>query len=84
MSWLRWVMPATILAVAAVSRVQPHPPNFTPIGAIVLFGGAHFASPLGSVPRAPRRDGLQRRDHGWHRLAPLVCVSFAVTVLLAR
>ncbi len=65
MSWLRWVMPATILAVAAVSRLEPHPPNFTPIGAIVLFGGA-FRKPLGSVPCAPRRVGLQRRDHGWH------------------
>ena len=32
----------TIL-LAAISRILPHPPNFTPIGAIALFGGACFA-----------------------------------------
>jgi hypothetical protein len=46
---------AAILAAAAL-RLVPHPPNFTPIGAIALFGGAYlgrqwlaFAAPLGAL-----------------------------------
>ena len=30
------------IAAAAVLRLVPHPPNFTPIGAIALFGGAYL------------------------------------------
>lgn len=34
---------ATLIFVAALSRLLPHPPNFSPIEAIALFGGAYFA-----------------------------------------
>jgi len=34
---------ALIIVVAAMSRLLPHPPNVTPIGAIGLFGAAHFS-----------------------------------------
>src|SRR5689334_12713802 len=45
-----------ILAAAAL-RLVPHPPNFTPIGAMALFSGAYFgrrgaialAAPLGAL-----------------------------------
>lgn len=33
-----------MILVAVVARVLPHPPNFSPIAAIALFGGATFAS----------------------------------------
>lgn len=36
------VLIAMILA-AAMSRLLPHPYNFTPLGALALFGGAQFA-----------------------------------------
>lgn len=36
------VLVAMILA-AALSRLAPHPPNFAPIGALALFGGAQFS-----------------------------------------
>lgn len=36
------VLVAMILA-AGLSRLLPHPPNFAPIGALALFGGAQFA-----------------------------------------
>jgi hypothetical protein len=32
-----------MITAAALSRLLPHPYNFTPIGAIGLFGAAHFA-----------------------------------------
>jgi hypothetical protein len=39
---LRFLLIAGLIAAAATSRLLPHPPNFTPIGAIALFGGAAF------------------------------------------
>lgn len=36
-----YVLAAIVLAAAA-SRLLPHPPNFTPIAAMALFGGAYF------------------------------------------
>ena len=33
-----------MIVLAALSRMLPHPPNFTPIEAMALFGGAYFAN----------------------------------------
>jgi hypothetical protein len=33
-----------IVFLVALTRLLPHPPNFTPIGAVALFGAAHFAN----------------------------------------
>ena len=35
---------AILMVAAALTRLLPHPPNFSPIEAIALFGGAYFAS----------------------------------------
>jgi hypothetical protein len=35
---------SAIILVAALSRLFPHAPNFTPIAAIALFGGAYFTN----------------------------------------
>jgi hypothetical protein len=44
------------IAAAAALRLVPHPPNFTPIGAMALFGGAYlgrrwlaFVAPLAAL-----------------------------------
>lgn len=44
------------IAAAAALRLLPHPPNFTPIGAMALFGGAYlgkrglaFVAPLAAL-----------------------------------
>jgi hypothetical protein len=45
------------IVIAATLRLVPHPPNFTPIGAMALFSGAYlgrrgllaFAAPLGAL-----------------------------------
>lgn len=44
------------IGLAAALRLIPHPPNFTPIGAMALFGGAYlgrralaFAAPLAAL-----------------------------------
>jgi hypothetical protein len=33
-----------MILLAALSRLLPHPPNFSPVEAVALFGGAYFAS----------------------------------------
>lgn len=38
------LMLAALILVAALTRVLPHPPNFSPVEALALFGGAYFAS----------------------------------------
>ncbi len=45
-----------IVFATALARLLPHPPNFTPVGAVALFGAAHFRSrwaaflvPLGAM-----------------------------------
>jgi hypothetical protein len=38
-----WVL-AGMIVLAALTRVLPHPPNFSPVEAIALFGGAYFAA----------------------------------------
>lgn len=38
-----WVL-VTMIVAAAMTRLLPHPPNFSPVEAIALFGGAYFAS----------------------------------------
>ena len=35
---------AALIFIAALSRVLPHPPNFSPVEAMALFGGAYFAN----------------------------------------
>jgi len=40
----RFVFITTAIFLAALSRLLPHPFNFTPIGAMALFGGACFSN----------------------------------------
>jgi hypothetical protein len=35
---------AGLVALASLAQLLPHPPNFTPVGAVALFGAAHFRS----------------------------------------
>jgi hypothetical protein len=37
-----WITSCLVL-LAALSRLLPHPPNFTPIGGMALFGAAYFS-----------------------------------------
>ena len=39
----RTTLVAALIVLAALSRLLPHPPNFTPVEAIGLFGGAYLA-----------------------------------------
>lgn len=39
----RLATPATFILIGAVARILPHAPNFAPIGAMALFGGAYMS-----------------------------------------
>lgn len=40
---LRFSLLTGLILLAAFSRIIPHPANFSPLGAIALFGAAHFS-----------------------------------------
>ncbi len=40
---LRFSVISTIILFAALSRLIPHPPNFSPIGGMALFGAAYYS-----------------------------------------
>src|SRR3954463_13500030 len=72
---------SAILGAAAL-RLIPHPPNFTPIGAMALFSGAYlgrrwlaFAAPLGALM-------LSDAVIGFYQHMEVVYLSFALIVLL--
>lgn len=77
----------TLLAItlaAAAARLLPHPPNFTPIAAMALFGGCHFASKPSAfgVPLAAMFLSDLLLGYGFHAVLPFVYGSFALTVCL--
>ena len=39
---MKYRLAFALVALAAITRLLPHPHNFTPIGAIALFGAAYF------------------------------------------
>jgi hypothetical protein len=76
------------LAVAAgLARLIPHYPNFVPIGALGLFGGARLSSwravalPLGVMAAT---DWLLRVLYNYMPFDPFVYAGFLVYVLLGR
>lgn len=78
----RFILLTAMVLTAAASRLIPHPPNFTPIAAIALFGGAQFSSKRAAF-LAPLA-GLLLSDLvlGFYRISPVVYGSFALTVCL--
>jgi hypothetical protein len=87
----RFVALAALTLAAAASRLVPHPPNFAPIGALALFGGAAFAGkraaflvPLVAMLLSDLAIGLASGDMalGLHRLIPVVYGAFVLIVCL--
>ncbi len=72
---------SVIILFAAMMRLIPHYPNFTPIAAIALFGGAHlgkrwiaFVLPLAAL-------FISDLFLGFHNLMIPVYIGFALIVL---
>lgn len=67
-----------LLCLAAAARIVPHPWNITPLGAMALFGGAHFADCRWAVAVPFAALLIGDVVTGFHALMPFVYVSFAV------
>ena len=69
-----------MIFAAAASRVLPHPLNFTPIGAMALFGGAYFTDKRMAflVPLSAML--LGDLVLGFHSTLPFVYAGFAIMV----
>lgn len=84
---------AALIFIAALSRVLPHPPNFSPIEAVALFGGAYFVSrrwallvPLAAMFASDLVLGLANGGIYWEYLASagylLVYACIALSTVL--
>ena len=73
-----------LVAAAAVTRLLPHPPNFTPLTAMALFAGACL--PSGRVALAVPLAAMFMSDLvlGFHDQMTVVYLCFALTVGLGR
>ncbi|MEI7499408.1 MAG: DUF6580 family putative transport protein [Bacteroidota bacterium] len=78
----RFIVIFSVILVAALIRLLPHWPNFTPIAAMALFAGTYFdrkqyafAIPIAAMFISDLVIGL-------HANMPAVYVSFAITVLI--
>ncbi len=71
-----------MIAAAAALRLLPHPSNFTPIGALALFAGAHFDDKRWAfiVPLAAMF--LSDILIGFHGQMPVIYGAFAVIVCM--
>ena len=85
-----WLLLSLVL-VGAAARLIPHPPNFTPIGALALFGGAAFADwraafavPLAAMFVSDLALGAIAGDWGiaFHTNMPAVYLAFVINVFL--
>lgn len=61
-------MTYVIVLIAVLSRFAPHPPNFSPVYAALLFGGAY----------------LRRRDFLWFPLVVLSASDYLLTTFIYR
>lgn len=85
-----WTLVAAALVLAALSRLLPHPPNFTPLEAMGLFAGAvlldrrlAFLLPLGAMAISDAGLALLHgMDYGFHTGLPLIYALLAFNVLL--
>jgi len=89
----RFFFLSTIIVIAALSRVFPHIPNFSPIAAIALFGGVYFTDKRLAfiIPMIAMliSDCILQLTTGWgfHNTIIYVYIAFIITSaigLLAR
>ncbi len=78
----RAVLLLTILFAAAALRLVPHPSNFTPIGALALFGGAQFDDKRWAFMLPLAAMFLSDIVIGFHGQMPIIYAAFAIIVCM--
>jgi hypothetical protein len=82
MNKTRFIALALMILTAAASRLIPHPPNFTPVAAIALFGGAKFADRRVALLVPLAALFLSDIVLGFHALMPVIYATFGLIVAL--
>jgi hypothetical protein len=80
----RFFLIAGMILAAAAARLLPHPPNFTPIGALALFGGACLADARLALLMTGGALLLSDLVIGPHDQMAAVYAAFALVVVLGR
>jgi hypothetical protein len=78
----RAVLLLAIVFGAAALRLLPHPSNFTPIGALALFAGAHFDDKRWAFIAPLAAMLLSDILIGFHGQMPVIYGAFAVIVAM--
>jgi len=78
----RVVLLVAIIFGAAALRLLPHPSNFTPIGALALFAGAHFDDKRWAFILPLAAMLLSDILLGFHGQMPVIYAAFAVIVCM--
>ncbi|MCX6251746.1 MAG: hypothetical protein NTX61_13470 [Bacteroidetes bacterium] len=78
----RFIVVLSVIAVAAVLRILPHWPNFTPIAAMALFGGTYITKKQWAFVIPISAMFLSDIFIGFHANIPAVYLSFAITVVI--
>jgi len=82
-SLTRLIAVVSIILLAVVARLVPHPPNFAPIGGLALFSGSHFKKKIALlIPLAAML--ISDVFLGFHNTMIYVYASFFLAVLIGR
>ena len=82
MNMPRFILLATMILAAALSRLIPHPPNFSPVAALALFGGATIASKRLAFVLPLAAMFLSDLILGFSTITPVIYGCFALIVCL--
>lgn len=81
---LRWIGICSLIIVAVIARFIPHPPNFSPVGAVALFSGAMLVDRRLALFVPLVILAITDAFIGFHWLVPVVYGCFLINVLLGR
>lgn len=76
-----WILTLMVFAAAFI-RLIPHPPNFAPIAAIALFGGAYFSKKWAAFIVPITAMFITDLILGFHESMWAVYLSFALIVVI--
>jgi hypothetical protein len=76
-----WTVLAIILVAAAV-RIIPHPPNFSPIAAMALFGGCYLSNRFLAIAVPLAAMFLSDIVIGFHVTMPAVYLAIGIVAVL--
>lgn len=78
----RFLLLTLMILGAAFSRLVPHPPNFTAVAAMALFGGAYFSNKTAAFAVPLAAMFLADMIIGFHPGMYAVYLSFALIVVI--